>query len=966
MAARCRIVIVHGTFAFDEFDDVPPTITDPTEDIENRWPKSWQNGSKFAEQIVTGLAPTKVTAPVKQMYSVLADLRPHWNRWFGRLAHNVPTADKRDTRVFHWSGENSESARREASERLLIHLHQVNQECESDESEFHVIAHSHAGNVVLDALTLASRDSTKLKRLGRWITVGTPYLRFRWDVSVFLATLLLLVLLSLSLFLPLPGVGPSLFPWQWLGLTGKPWDWFSDYWSRFDAVSAYSAGVNFTLAVMLSSTSIILLCLLGRALWETYCYWNSHMVIPGDRRRIEFSDMVWGWTSFFTVLVIAGLSCFICWLALGKASISHFLITGCLIVSSWRGAAGLAATSIIAVAFFVPFSLLIVSTFRAFDENRRIRDRKAAWKIFGNKAFLIAAANDEPIAGLKAVQHKPTGPLLPRITAPRVNRYGKLTKRVRYPERERLGDRWLRRLFDLFFLPITLFRDWVLRPLYNDVFAALLDSFVLGRLWKKAHGCDIFGLVPDKVLTTPMSEGEIDGTPPIVFRPPDVEALTEEPLLRAVRGIRRALGRDYPVGVYLADFFKRAMQGKEVEEQALIHTSYFANGSVETKNAIIQAFKGVNNEMPQLPTEQEAGPPVDSRQANPGMYEFLMWLFRNFTIMLIFSLPWFLVVLLTFAVFYQHSAWFYQTKLRMDKAVVQKNLFSFCWNQAISEDMTFGYYVLLANNRGLAEDPLILIRDAALKPDDSIRGLQRLELVARSMGDTTVAERAKGMAKVYEKQVEKLGGPDKLFSTQLPALPRASISDLGEFTSHWSEEDVKNALKPGAPWRNLRFDLMDGVELGLSEFRGHEERLASIDGWLSKRSPDGGSDINVQLVIELLTQHASIFWRTTTQRENALGYLKNAEDLLQKQHALSASVYQNALLLLSIARARVGDYEQAFSLSERLDGTLRLRFAVAVMFAELNRPWNNERDSRFSFCLESAPLKKAIKDLPAP
>ena len=57
---------------------------------------------------------------------------------------------------------------------------------------------------------------------------------------------------------------------------------------------------------------------------------------------------------------------------------------------------------------------------------------------------------------------------------------------MRDPEGERLLDRWYpSRLSEVLILPVTLVRDWIVRPIYNDVFAALLDSFVIGRLWRK-------------------------------------------------------------------------------------------------------------------------------------------------------------------------------------------------------------------------------------------------------------------------------------------------------------------------------------------------------------------------------------------------------------------------------------------------------------------------------------------------
>ena len=78
-----RIILVHGTFAFDEFDDVPHTQADSTDVAEDRSPKWWQQGSEFANKLKDGLGADRLTTPVKQPYSALDDLRPRWNRWFG-------------------------------------------------------------------------------------------------------------------------------------------------------------------------------------------------------------------------------------------------------------------------------------------------------------------------------------------------------------------------------------------------------------------------------------------------------------------------------------------------------------------------------------------------------------------------------------------------------------------------------------------------------------------------------------------------------------------------------------------------------------------------------------------------------------------------------------------------------------------------------------------------------------------
>ena len=72
----------------------------------------------------------------------------------------------------------------------------------------------------------------------------------------------------------------------------------------------------------------------------------------------------------------------------------------------------------IAVVVLTTGGLLFPSATCAFDERQRVTGRKHTWQNFGDKAFLIAAVHDEAISGLKAVQIKPPGPLIPHIPAP--------------------------------------------------------------------------------------------------------------------------------------------------------------------------------------------------------------------------------------------------------------------------------------------------------------------------------------------------------------------------------------------------------------------------------------------------------------------------------------------------------------------------------------------------------------------
>jgi hypothetical protein len=75
-------------------------------------------------------------------------------------------------KVFAWSGENSQSKRQAAS----VALAELLSWWEGTENfRYHIVAHSHGGNVVLGALDELARDP---RRLGAVVFLGTPVLRF--------------------------------------------------------------------------------------------------------------------------------------------------------------------------------------------------------------------------------------------------------------------------------------------------------------------------------------------------------------------------------------------------------------------------------------------------------------------------------------------------------------------------------------------------------------------------------------------------------------------------------------------------------------------------------------------------------------------------------------------------------------------------------------------------------------------
>jgi hypothetical protein len=121
------VLLIHGTFAYR-------TSTEGT-----AW---WQLGSDFQAACSQFLGPSYEVQPSKT--------------------------------VFRWSGANSELERRDAAK----HLSELVLEYEDLGKPYLFVAHSHGGSVLFDALMHAHGERPGLPNLLRWVTVGTPFLRY--------------------------------------------------------------------------------------------------------------------------------------------------------------------------------------------------------------------------------------------------------------------------------------------------------------------------------------------------------------------------------------------------------------------------------------------------------------------------------------------------------------------------------------------------------------------------------------------------------------------------------------------------------------------------------------------------------------------------------------------------------------------------------------------------------------------
>lgn len=176
------VLLIHGTYAASRHDSAAQA---EAAGEEAQW---WQAGSDYCRRLAEGSERLRAHEPGE---------------------------------VFHWSGENSERARRESAERLRAHLLRF----EEAGRPYHVIAHSHGGSVLWRALC-GLTEGEGLSGLKSWTTIGAPFLRFRGrrrDLALglpafgIIAALVWLVRDRLWLFLPLKEIGfpEALFPLSW-------------------------------------------------------------------------------------------------------------------------------------------------------------------------------------------------------------------------------------------------------------------------------------------------------------------------------------------------------------------------------------------------------------------------------------------------------------------------------------------------------------------------------------------------------------------------------------------------------------------------------------------------------------------------------------------------------------------------------------------------------------------------------
>lgn len=150
------VILVHGTFSGAITDD------------GDLW---WQKGSSFWKKLGQALPDHLTLLHNERLF--------HWSTDY-------------NSKYKVWKGKNNQMYRHVASQELLRYLEQF----EDKQIPYHVIAHSHGGLILWQALRIADfqqlvsrkesiksslengRQAVPLKYLRSCITLGTPYIRF--------------------------------------------------------------------------------------------------------------------------------------------------------------------------------------------------------------------------------------------------------------------------------------------------------------------------------------------------------------------------------------------------------------------------------------------------------------------------------------------------------------------------------------------------------------------------------------------------------------------------------------------------------------------------------------------------------------------------------------------------------------------------------------------------------------------
>lgn len=594
------LLLIHGTFAGDDLED------------GTAW---WQRNSCFVTALERMLrdagGPAIHCLPRGSRFLYP---RPWWQFW--------KTAPLDIESVFHWSGDNSETARRQTGELLLAHLKAFDA-C----GGFHVIAHSHGGSALWEALCLAAERHNELSNLRTWTTVGTPFISFRPDYA--------------CLVYALPFAGISLLSYH----VGS---WFIDFWRQALPEVRPAWLTNSLTLFVFGALSLLLVCLVVRFLWSLFYYYQNIAQCPNyveEVRANQRSD-IWSTVIALGFASIAALSAF--WFldtvpiwALNRDNIWPIATSFVLLATN------LALLWYYFAATLFPFTRRLMC-------RRRSSTAQKAWTVFSPRYLcLVDQALDEPMIGLRAIRQQIRGTVLPRLPSPRDSLFSRHLRHVRCLERESSRQTFGGWLWGYLMLPLAILKDWFFAPIYNEVFATLIDEYVLARSRARAMGNDIAGLAVSEVTALPL--GSQPGFPiccPASLHE-ELQAKTNAAAPSIAHSLRQQLAMDYPVGPELAQFLQNAMRGAENAGSLLVHTSYFSCD--EVKKVLVARLTGKTVDMgPQTAAPNGSVNLVETACMRGGA-DFFWWLVRWATRIALLLLPVMLIGAFSYFLLYPFS-----------------------------------------------------------------------------------------------------------------------------------------------------------------------------------------------------------------------------------------------------------------------------------------------------------------------
>lgn len=591
------VVLVHGTFAAFDNDQCEP----------EGGSRFWQCESHFARELTAELGEAYNVAPAN------------------------PTSY-----VYHWSGNNSERSRRAAGLHLLRHL----QKLEDSQRPYYVVAHSHGGSILWNALKCVATPNavdTGLPHLKGWITVGTPFMTFIPDWVPSAASFIVLLTTSLVIW--------------------RQYSWLRDFWNNQCIDLPYSEITKMFCVPTIQSSVILLVALVGLLLFRLFALAQAQRD-PRTTSQIPKAEALLTIQAIKSVLLLLSMLVLAYVFFEPARDLAHrsfhiklllpslysVLITFCLVVS-------------VIVAIPLPLFRII----QCWQDRRK---SQKCWERFSDRYFCIASLqHDEAINGLSLIVNGIEGPLLPRLLPPGGARFTSRAGWIAQPElREEIGSLGL----SVLFLPLLIFRDWLVRLPYNEVFAELVDRFVLRRLTRQAHGADLIGLrlgavaplpirgakSPDRMggrlreKITNLFEGKaspISPGPETTWVGP-CDALsdrlcdsTAESAANFLQGIRSALGTHSAAAASLRNFIQRAMQGEHNAMELLVHTRYF--DSPEIVKLIAKCIRSPEavDRVQTLPVQRTV-----SMVCPPNIWPpkgFGWWLLRNLCASLLLTMP---------------------------------------------------------------------------------------------------------------------------------------------------------------------------------------------------------------------------------------------------------------------------------------------------------------------------------------